>query len=164
MAGEGKLTFKVNVLGMEQLNVQFRGRLAALGDCSPAFARIAATIFDAERQAFAEQGAYEGNPAWAPLSPRYEAWKAKHYAGKGVLDRTGRLRAMMEGGPGVLRDITAHRMELRFGLRVGSYDLGGLHQTGTRRMPARKPLLLSRIKKSEFRHILAAHINQETKR
>jgi hypothetical protein len=40
--------------------------------------------------------------AWAPLSTKYAQWKAKHFPGKRVLERTGELRraASDKGAPG----------------------------------------------------------------
>ena len=162
MANEAKISFTVNVLGEVQFNRALAGRLANIDDLSPAFERVAAIVLEGERAAFAAQGGYQNNPNWPELSPAYKKWKDAHYPGKGILERTGALRTMMEGGPGMTRRISRHEMELRFGgIRVGSYDLAALHQTGTTRMPARKPLLLSRIQQGEIIRALAKHINQE---
>lgn len=41
---------------------------------------------------FKSEGAYWGGYPWQPLSPRYAAWKALHYPGKGILVAEGDLR------------------------------------------------------------------------
>lgn len=41
--------------------------------------------------AFSTEGASLGK-AWDPLSPDYARWKAKHYPGKGILVRTGKMQ------------------------------------------------------------------------
>jgi len=42
-------------------------------------------------QNFDAQGSTLGEP-WQRLSPKYAAWKAKRYPGKGILVRTGKMR------------------------------------------------------------------------
>jgi hypothetical protein len=40
---------------------------------------------------FQAEGAHEGD-AWQPLSEKHARWKARQFAGKGILERTGTLR------------------------------------------------------------------------
>lgn len=44
---------------------------------------------------FTDQGLPFGDE-WAPLSPRYLKWKEKHYAGAGMLIRTGTMQESFE--------------------------------------------------------------------
>lgn len=72
-------------------------------------------------------------PGWAPLSPRYRAWKTRHYPGRPLLVREGDLRASLTGGRGFI-----HRREPH-GVTVGSaVPYARFHHRGTRDMPARR--------------------------
>ncbi len=75
---------------------------------------------------------------WAQLSPKYAAWKAKHFPGAPILQRT---RALMAG----LTDssaTTARREVSNDALSFGTAGVGyaSFHQTGTQKMPARPPI------------------------
>jgi len=52
---------------------------------------IGAEIARAERAWFATRGA----GTWQPLSPRYAAWKARHFPGRPLMVRSGKLRAAL---------------------------------------------------------------------
>jgi len=156
-----RVDLRLSILGEIQLHRALAGRIRAVTDFTPVWNHIADDYDDMMQTAFDHQGAYEGNPAWAPLSPKYAAWKARHYPGAKILFRTGALLHALTGGAGHIRSIKP--LELRIGgaLHVGRWDLGGLHQTGTRHMPARKPLLLSRSRRNRWMKFLAAHLRAE---
>lgn len=71
------------------------------------------------------------------LSPAYAQWKLRHYPGRPILVRTGKmLDALTRSESGVaLRYF--NRRELIFGSQGLEY--AGFHQTGTLQMPARPP-------------------------
>ena len=147
----GRVTVKLSVLGEMQLDRALQGRIKAASDLSPAFEKINDDYEEMEQQAFAHQGGYEGNPAWQPLSAKYAAWKAKHFPGKGILVRSGALLTSLTGGAGSVRTIEPLKMTIGGTVRVGRWDLGALHQTGTRRgMPKRKPLNLSMTRRRRW--------------
>ena len=78
---------------------------------------------------------------WARLTPKYEAWKARHFPGRPILVRTGALRrAMVDGGAGSATQRTTKSLVM--GLRGEIKDRAGWHQFGTRRMVARPPFQL----------------------
>ena len=94
-------------------------------------------IFDDLNKLTGQQFKGEGSRSrgWAPLSLAYSAWKATHGGGR-ILELTGRLRASLaEQTADSIRESRA--MEMRFGTRV---PYAGFHQTGTRRMPRRRPI------------------------
>jgi len=148
----GRVTVKLSVLGEMQLDRALQGRITAATDLSPAFNQIADDFVDMEKAAFAAEGAYERNPAWQPLSAKYAAWKAKHFAADWpMLVRSGALLASLTGGTGSIREIEPLKMTIGGTVRVGRWDLGALHQTGTRRgMPKRKPLNLSMTRRRRW--------------
>lgn len=56
--------------------------------------------------------ATEGYHRWAQLSPRYKAWKEKHYPGKPILQLTGALHraATQRGAEGNIYEVTKTSM------------------------------------------------------
>ncbi|BCW95085.1 MAG: hypothetical protein KatS3mg018_0567 [Fimbriimonadales bacterium] len=109
-------------------------------DLSPAFERILPLLQDYTERYLAAGGAFEGNPAFAPLSARYARYKARRYPGAPILTRSGRMRASLAGLTGdSIADVSPDR--LVYGTRA-PYAL--YHQMGTRKMPKRPPLRLSK--------------------
>lgn len=109
-------------------------------DLSPAFERILPLLQQYTESYLAAEGAHEGNPRFAPLSPRYARYKAKRYPNAPILTRSGRMRQSLAGiTTDSIADITPDT--LTYGTRV-PYAL--YHQTGTRKMPKRPPLKLSK--------------------
>jgi len=162
-----RVDFRFSVLGEMQLHRALAGRIRAVSDFRPVWAQVYDDYIDMEQAAFAQEGAYEGNPGWTSLNPKYAAWKARHFPGARILYLFGRLFRALTGGGTDQGATHIHRSDafaLTMGgaVRVGNWDLGGLHQTGTRRgMPARKPLLLSRARKSRWVRFLVAHLRGE---
>ena len=110
-----------------------------INDFRPAWEAIADDFVSIEQAQFASQGA-TGSGGWAPLSPIYAAWKARHYPGKPTLERTGQLKASLTGRPFGVERIDPKSMA------VGSdVDYGLFHQQGTERMPRRRPVELTEI-------------------
>jgi len=109
-------------------------------DLTPAWQRILPLLQNYTEQYLARGGAFEGNPAFAPLSPRYARYKARRYPNTPILTRSGRMRASLAGLTGdSVADASPDR--LVYGTKV-PYAL--YHQTGTRKMPKRPPLKLSK--------------------
>lgn len=104
----------------------------AARNVAPAWEVIAESFLAVERDQFDSQGSLSGG--WAPLSEGYAAWKARHYPGKPILQRTGDLAASLTEGPEI-RVIEASFMILGSAVPYGRY-----HQTGTPRMPRRRPV------------------------
>lgn len=75
--------------------------------------------------------------AWESLSDAYAAWKAKHYPGQPLLERTGALRAALteSNTPHSYREWTAR--DFAFG--TAGLEYASFHQFGTGKMPARPP-------------------------
>lgn len=103
-------------------------------NATPVWEALADRFLDDERRQFESEGGF-GSGRWSPLSPRYAAWKAKHYPGRGILVRTGEGRASLTSGPQV-RAITPTTMV------IGSaVDHLRYHQRGDG-VPRRRPVEL----------------------
>lgn len=74
---------------------------------------------------------------WAPLSENYAKWKAIHFPGKPLLERTGALRSGLTSGGSstALRGIGTTALE--YGTQGVPY--ASFHQTGSPNLPARPP-------------------------
>ncbi len=143
-----KVKLEVSVLGEMQLKRTIQGRIKAVSNWSPAFRLIAADFVKMEAQQFDAEGAFGGNPRWKPLSAKYAAWKARHFPGKPILQLKKKLKHVMTHPK---TDIAPLRLVLSFlGYRRGSWDIPALHQTGTTKMPARKPINLTRSQRARW--------------
>lgn len=71
--------------------------------------------------------------AWAPLSPRYAAWKNANYPGQPILTRTGALRTDMTQRPFGVEVIDSKRMVVGTDIEYAKY-----HQQGGGNLPQRR--------------------------
>lgn len=152
------------VAGEAQLDRFFADVVLLSRDFKPALTGIGDDWYATERAVFAAEGAAEGNPAWAKLSPVYAWWKQSKYPGRGILERTGRMmRSLTEhGAPDSVYELTNDSLTLGSTLRVGrggQWNLAMLHQTGTRKMPARKPGLLTQAQRIRWTKIVQRELN-----
>lgn len=69
---------------------------------------------------------------WAPLTPRYARWKAKHYPGKKILERTGAMKGDLLSPEN--RGVQTPRT-LTYGTNI---LYAKFHQKGTKHMVARR--------------------------
>lgn len=145
-------TFTLSFYGEEQVSrTLLRYQQGAL-DMRPAWERLARRFQRNERQQFASEGAYASG-GWAPLSPAYAAWKARHYPGKPILERTGALKASLTERP-----FGIEVLETGF-MVVGSHvDYGAYHQRGGGRLPRRRPVELPEAERREWVRIIQERI------
>lgn len=92
---------------------------------TPFLAKILKTRFESENQG-----------RWAALSPRYKAWKNKHYPGRPILQLTQKLyhAATQKGAAGNI--CTETPTSLTWGVDEGTTPQAGYVQSG-RRAPSR---------------------------
>lgn len=99
------------------------------------FPRVVKVLEGRVAAQFDSEGAAGQSGAWAALSPRYEAWKARKFPGGSINVRTSALVAGMvsSSAPTALRKVT------KTGLEYGTRGVGyaSFVNFGTRNMPAR---------------------------
>lgn len=135
MAPLQKIAFDVQ--GERQISVAFQAYAHEVEDMSVPLGRSADVILAHVRENFATEGK-AGQPAgWAPLSPAYQAWKAKHYPGRPILVRQGGMKGAL-----LNRALSVTVLKQRM-LYHPPNRYAGYHQTGTRHMPARPPVRLT---------------------
>lgn len=136
----------------------------ATADLQPAMEAMADYIQEEIDTAFKTGGASTASGLWAPLNGGYEALKRQLYPGAPLLVRTGALRASLtkRGTRGGIRRITRRSMEVGSSIRVGSirlWNLGQLHQLGTRSYPPRPIIDLTQRQRRRLLSIVRTHID-----
>jgi phage gpG-like protein len=119
-------------------------------DASPAFDRIIDLWASETAQQFQSEGAHASG-GWAPLAPSTLARKRTLFGGGRILHETGTLESSLtdRGDPNMIVQIS--RDEVAWGSRVG-YEK--FHQTGTSRMPRRRPVEFTEAARRETVRIL----------
>lgn len=143
-----QLTFRL--LGDTQLDRTLEGIEDRTGDLRPAWEALRGRFLAVERHQFESQGGYSGG--WAPLSPRYAAWKSRHYPGKTILRRTDELYHSLTAGPAIAV-LEPDRMIL--GTDVAHAEP---HQRGGRHLPRRRPVELADAERREWVKVLQSFI------
>ncbi len=89
----------------------------------------------------------EGRGRWRPLSPEYAAWKNAKYPGRPLLVLRGDLKRSLvsQSHSDSVYKPTRSQMEIGTSAQYASY-----HQTGTSKMPARKPIDFTQANKVKF--------------
>jgi hypothetical protein len=110
-------------------------------------------FFDDVQQNFASEGRFVGG--WRALSPKYAAWKLKHYGPRNILVRTGRMQRSLRMGAGE-NIFRAFKTRVEMG---SSVDYMPYHQRGTRRMPRRQVLFFR--KGRTYNKLLQQYVREE---
>jgi phage gpG-like protein len=152
-----KLEFKLEPPGDKPLRRAFV-LYKRIEDLTPAWQRMIPALQDYIARRIASGGTLHNLPPFAPLSPRYARYKARRYPGAPILVRSGRLRNALTqpDHPDAIADMQPDR--LTFGTRI-PYAL--YHQLGTRKMPARPPIKLSKPIQTQLLTILRNYLIQE---
>ena len=87
--------FRTELLGTDGAKATLEELGRRLGDLTPVWREVVSDWKAQEKRVFETEGAAIG-VRWPPLSPRYAAWKAKHFGGT-MLVRSGHLRAAAVG-------------------------------------------------------------------
>lgn len=130
------LRFTFTIEGETQIDRTLARFADNVGDASALWDKLADRFARVERRQFDSEGAY-GSGGWPALSPKYAAWKARHYPGKPILEREGDLRASLTERPFGIEVIEPGFMVLGSGI-----DYGRFHQAGAGRLPQRRPVEL----------------------
>lgn len=138
-------TTEAQVVFQGNVGVGLPGLSRVSGDLSAAWPAISASVRESIAENFQVQGSFRGK--WASLSPAYARWKARHYPGKGILDRGGSLRSSWteEFGEGRVQVETPNSLFITSNVAYGRY-----HQQGTGSMPARPFISLSPQQKARL--------------
>lgn len=144
MAGPGIISLEIK--GKEKVLAAIGAFRMTVQDLRPFWRDVfAPKYFDAVQDVFTMEGQRRGptgrfaHGAWAPLSPRYKAWKDKHYPDKGILERTGALRDSLTWNHGALGEGGIFDAQPLFAIVGTDVPYARAHQRGVsdRNLPAR---------------------------
>lgn len=134
--GARGINLRFDFYGDVQVDRTLNGLAVRVRDASPAFDAMGDRLARAEERQFSSQGGY-GSGGWPALSPAYGAWKARHYPGKPILERTGLLRESLTQRPFGIDENTGTTAVFGSGVHYGAF-----HQHGGGHLPRRRPLEL----------------------
>lgn len=100
----------------------------ALSDLRPYWPAVTVTVREILSESFESEGQSGRGGRWPNLEPPYEAWKARHYPGRKILERTGELKASLIGGPGGRVTYGRTSMEVASDVPYGSFHQEGKGQ------------------------------------
>lgn len=143
---------KFDFLGDTQLDRTLARFEEAPQDARPLWDALADRFVTSARSQFRTEGAYASG-GWAPLSPAYGAWKARHYPGAGILHRDGDLERSVTSRPIDVEVIEPGFMVLGTGVEYATY-----HQHGTDRMPQRRIIELTENQRREWVRLMQRFI------
>lgn len=146
-----RITIKVDDSGPQR---RLRGMTRRMRNFKPVFRWAFKELQLAHRLNFQSKGAV-GGQVWAPLDPEYAAWKLENYGANGILVRTGDLQRSLtfDNARGAVREI--RRTKARFGTSI---PYARFHQTGTRNMPERPPIVNPEVLQSRLADRMATYI------
>lgn len=142
------LTLSFDFYGDVQLDRTLERVADNVEDATPAWEAMADRFVTVERRQFSSEGRYASG-GWAPLSPRYAAWKARHYPGQKILQREGDLIRSLTERPFGVEVITPQKMWIGSSVEYGAY-----HQHGGPRLPRRRPVELTEGERRRWVKIL----------
>jgi len=138
--------FTVELEGERQVDLGISRMIDAVQDLRPFWPAFQDAFFSAELEQFATEGGAGRRGSWAPLSPAYAAWKRSKVGAKPVLQFTGQLMESLTGTSGA----TIYEAEPMM-LALGSaMPYAHWHQTGTKRMPQRRPIDISAAQEAQY--------------
>lgn len=144
------VTLRFEFYGDVQLSRTLARFSENVNDARPAWEAIAQRFMFLERRQFRSEGRFSGG--WAPLSPRYAAWKATHYPGARILHREGDLEESLTNRP-----FGVEVIEPTFVILGSAVEHGKYHQRGDG-VPRRRPIELTEAERKEWVKVLQRFI------
>lgn len=146
------MRFRFSVEGETQIDRTLTRWADNIDDARPLWDKLADRFATAEARQFDSEGAY-GSGGWPALSSAYAAWKAIHYPGKRILERTGALRQGLASRPFGVEVITERSLTVGSGLDYGRY-----HQAGGGSLPQRRPVELPESERREWVKLIGNYV------
>lgn len=147
---------KIQIRGADQfLEVaeRFEAMARRARDTAPAWRAWGDDVADAFEEQFRTEGVRLLKNVWAPLSPRYKAWKDRHFPGEPILTRTHRMREAF-----TVRPLDIDRVDHNSGTFGSARKPAKFHQHGTRFMPARPIARATEDLKAAAKRHIVRHI------
>jgi hypothetical protein len=154
------VSFSFEVAGVKELDRSLGLMIKHVKNLKPAWPDVKDDFIRGSEKLFNSEGRSGGTfGRWRRLSPQYKVWKDVHFPGRGILVRTGALRASLMGrglaGSGGGFIYKPGKMGLSIGSSV-PYAI--YHQTGNPDLPKRKPIDPNEAQKRRWMKILHEYI------
>ena len=131
------LNLRTDEDGLDDVKDKLKAMKHRMKNHEPAFAEAGISLRKYNSLNYTSQGLLACG--WAPLSPKYAAWKATHFPGAPTLVRTGALfTSVAIVGP----EIDAHDTWATYSING---EIAKFHQYGTTKMPKREILIAPEI-------------------
>ena len=147
----------VQILGDELLAEHLRIMQKRAINMRRPLTKFGAVVRRHNRAQWRSKGLAGGAP-WAPLSPKYAAWKVKVVGPKPLMRFSDDLWKSLTRNPMGVQDIGWQRAE--FGTDV---EYAEFHQYGTRFMPARPIVTTTPLMEKELGRLVSDHITNVVK-
>ena len=157
----GLLRFTVSLPGQQPLSVRLQRLATDVSDWRAFWASYFAPIWYRQVEIqYTIRKTATGQP-WPALSPAYAAWKQRHWPGlpPGVLSGALRESLTVPGSSDAVWVATPKTLTVGSTVPYGIYQ-----QRGTRRMPARPPLRVTRTFILEVGRLLQAYAHDTVKK
>lgn len=147
---DGEIGIELRFSGNAALTRRLSAMQTAVADMTPVWGVLRNRFVATMAMEFAGQRSASGK--WKPLSPAYGAWKAQHYGGKPILQRTGELYGSLTG------DLAIDIREPQMMVLGTDVSYARFHQTGTKKMPARPIIDLSESERMTWVELILQHL------
>lgn len=138
----------VTARGIEPVVTRVRGMAdRAARPSNQVWEDIGRMIRNAYKEQFETEGAFLGRK-WAPLNPRYAAWKQRHHPEGTILVLEGKLKESYTDAQKAYTHITGNVGEFGSNDKIAKY-----HQYGTRFMPARRVVVVNMFLRNEIKRV-----------
>lgn len=151
------ITFEVE--GEKQLSRALGIMVKHVKDLRGVWPDIQEDFLEGERELFRTEGkgtsGLFGTGKWKKLSPAYAKQKARKFKGRGILVATGNLFGSLTRGSHANHFFVASKKGMTIGTAV---PYAKFHQTGTRKMPKRKIIHLTKEQKRRWPRLIQEYV------
>lgn len=115
-------TVSFDIAGVDVANRRLGAMSLAVQDLRHAWGDIAKEFYQAQSSVFGAEGAWH-HPRWAPLKPKYLAWKIRHGYSSRILVMTGKMRTSLTtgGAAGSIFRQAAQQMSIGTNIKYAKY-------------------------------------------
>lgn len=149
--------FQFGVLGGAQIDRTLASCGEALEDMRPAWDILADRFAGAQKRQFKSEGA-AGGDAWSPLSPKYAAWKMKHFPGQDILQLEGHLIRQL-----TMQPFGVDVREMNFAIFGTALPYAVYHQKGEGDLPRRLVISLTNYEKRAWVKVIQQYLHDAMK-
>lgn len=93
-------SLRIRSTGFEAVSTLMNRMLRTVSDLTPAWPAVEAEFRKIEFEQFESEGGSGQSGKWPALSPKYKAWKERHFPGRKIMELTGRSKRSLVGRTG----------------------------------------------------------------